>query len=192
MTRDEWRKTIAHDHGNPSRAAAFTAIGEFLGGEAKEFVEIGFCSCFDFETQFKKWHDGGLIFYIGYDTCKQFALYALAEFPGYHFRYGGPIEMDGCDISYARHVFMTMAPELMEPTLRAMLKATKQVCVVTWHYPPQDDKGHHLRHQEGERDVWTNRYGYDQVMAIYESEGFAVEMRPAGKEVLYLARREHR
>jgi len=38
--------------------------------------------------------------------------------------------------------------------------------------------------------VWTNRYGYDEVMAIYESEGFAVEIRRAGKDALYLARRK--
>jgi len=112
MTRDEWKKCIAHDHGNPSRPAAFAAISEFFNGELKELVEIGFCSCFDFEAQFKEWHDVGLISYTGYDTWKPFVLYALAEFPTYDFRWGGPLDMDECDISYARHVYMTMPPEL--------------------------------------------------------------------------------
>lgn len=189
MTRDQWLATIAHDHQNPARNGAYVAIANYLEGKTrpKLLTELGFCSCYDFMTQFKEWHDDEIVQYVGYDTCPQFANYAKAEFPDYDFRHGSSENMEPCDISYAKHVFMTMAPEAMSPVLNALLAATREFSVINWHYPPSTN--HHLRHQEGERDVWTNRYDRGELMATYHSQHFDVETERFGQDELFYATR---
>ena len=69
MTREQWLNTIRHDHANPSRAIAFREMWRFLSRDKTlDLSELGFCSGWDFQCQFKAWHDAGLIRYIGYDA----------------------------------------------------------------------------------------------------------------------------
>ena len=188
MTHDQWLATIAHDHQNPARTGAYVAIANYLEGKGKKILaELGYCSCYDFTTQFREWHDNGTVQYVGYDTCPQFASYAQAEFPGYDFRLGSSENMEPCHISYAKHVFTTMAPELMAPVLSNLLMATQEFSVINWHYPPSTN--HYKQHIVGERNVWTNRYDRDEVMGIYDAHGFNIETQKFGQDELYLARR---
>lgn len=190
MTREQWRKTIRHDHANPSRALAFREIWRLLDRDTTlELAEIGFCNGWDFRCQFRAWHDAGLVSYAGYDTYPQFVDYAQAEWPGYLFCHGSAQDMWYCDISYARHVFMTMEPELMEPELLALLSRTRVLSIVTWHYPPQYDSEHFKHHKKGERDVWTNRYERAQVERLYDIAGFDVRRVSADGESIYVAKR---
>jgi len=190
MTREKWLRTIAHDHANPSRALAFREMWRLLDRDKTlELTELGFCSAWDFQCQFRAWHDVGLIAYTGYDTCGQFVKYARAEWPGYLFCHGSAQDMGHCDISYARHVFMTMEPELVESQLLALLSRTRVLSIITWHYPPQYGSQYYKRHQEGERDVWTNRYERAQIEALYDMVGFDVRRVSAGGETIYVARR---
>lgn len=191
MTREQWRRTIAHDHANPSRAIAFREIHRFLDrDQTLDLAEIGFCSGWDFRCMFKAWHDGGLIRYTGYDTCPQFVNYASVEWPAYIFRHGSAQHMVACDISYARHVAMTMAPELWPLVLENMLLKSRVACVVTYHYPPQYGSRRYKEHKEGERHVWTNRYERAEMEAIYERLAFTVTVVPIGQEAVWVARRK--
>jgi len=190
MTVELWRRTIAHDHANPSRAVAAREMHRFLDRDKiLDLTELGFCSAWDFQCYFRTWHDGGLINYRGYDTCKQFAGYAKAEWPDYEFRHGSTDAIYPCDITYARHVAMTMDPVLWPLVLEDMLHKSRVACVVTYHYPPRYEDHYYKHHQEGERDVWTNRYDRGEMEAIYEEAGFDIEIVPSGSEAVYVARR---
>lgn len=190
MTIDQWRRTIAHDHANPSRAIAFREIHRFLDRDKTlDLAELGFCSAWDFQCMFKAWHDSRLIRYNGYDSHAPFVVYAQEEWPDYDFWLGSSEDISACDITYARHVAMTMAPELWPTVLRNLLEKSRVACVVTYHYAPKHGDHYYKHHQEGERDVWTNRYDRAELEAIYEDMGFEVKIVPSEGEAVYVARR---
>lgn len=193
MTIEQWENAFSFDHDNPSRKAAAASIFGILTdlGVGQSLAELGFYSAYDWRTWFKEWHDAGLIKYVGYDTWHQFVLYAQEKWPDYDWRRGSAEDMDECDISYARHVAMTMAPRAWPYVLATLLQKSRKACVVTYRLPPRNDEGHFVHHidERSGRDVWTNRYPKKAILEIYDKWGFDVVILRAGEEEIYVARR---
>ncbi|MHC4745673.1 MAG: class I SAM-dependent methyltransferase [Planctomycetota bacterium] len=129
ITKDKWRNFLSHDFENASRRNAFEILEKYLENADMvcplDFVEVGFGQGRDFINFAKRLHDEGKIKYVGYDITQQFVEYARQEFPGYNFHHGGfsDLERDSFDISYTRHTFEHLSPDLYEPCLRSLLDA---------------------------------------------------------------------
>ena len=184
MTRQDWRNRLLHSHSHPSRKGGYRLIEAYLTAqaEAQRFIEVGFGTCFDFRQRFQSWHDEGLIDYTGYDCDEGQAGHAIAEYPDYDFRHGTFLDMEECDISFTRYTFMHVAPHLMQPHLRAMLRATRGLAVVEWRLTPSNAHAHfNPPAHETPLGAWANAYDVGVVDGIVKEHGFDIEKHEFGQ-----------
>ncbi|MHC4572551.1 MAG: glycosyltransferase [Planctomycetota bacterium] len=199
ITKDKWRSFLSHDFTNVSRETISQVLREYLGRTERpfplDFVEVGFGQCYDFIKFAKRFHDEGKINYVGYDITEQFVKYAREEYPGYSFRHGGflSLETDSFYISYTRHTFEHLSPDLYEACLRKMLKATRDLCIITWFKPPSAKESFRWSESDGfeHTGAYVNTYAKRKILAIAERAGFHVEiLEPDSNDEIYLLKRK--
>lgn len=136
------------------------------------FAEIGFGPCDDFDLFLRRLHDENKILYTGYDITKQFVNYARAEYPGYNFRRGGFRSLrSSYDITYTRHTFLHLRPGLYTACLKAMLRATRKLAVISWRLSPGSE-AIRWNPDTGLRGAWVNRYDKNRIMRTIHACGF--------------------
>jgi len=141
-------------------------------------------------------HDVSRIVYTGYDITEHFVRYARAEYPGYDFRLGGFRDLDGLyDVSFTRHTLQHLNPALLEPSLRALLRAARALAIITWRTTPGREhlvwkSKSKLRPEGG----WVNTYDKKAVLGIVQDEGFHCEIRDCTssgeRDTIYVLERE--
>lgn len=192
-TPEKWRKFMFHDWMNPSRFLAFYIIADhtWANEDKVSLAEIGFGDLFDFRVFFKLMDDKGKIKYTGYEIMPHFVRYASDEYWDYEFRRGGfmDLEPESYDIIYTRHTLEHIHPMLWRKCLARMLKATRQMCVLTWYMPPTNTR---LMAKNWTGKGWHNRYYRVDVFKVIEGLGFQVAVWDvnSGDEIWCITRRE--
>ena len=187
MTRRQWRDYLKHDETSVSRLGVYEILQEHLDmcepGPPLSFAEVGFGTCYDFAKCFRALHDRGEILYTGYDVTAQFARYAQAEYPDYNFRQGDFLDLGERQygITYTRHTFLHLDPGLWQGRLRALLDATRYLCIVCWRMSPGETESLHWSADTGYCGAWTNRYSKHDVARIVEEAGFDCEIVEFGQ-----------
>jgi len=187
MTRRQWRDYLKHDETSVSRLGVYEILQEHLDmcepGPPLSFAEVGFGTCYDFAKCFRALHDRGEILYTGYDVTAQFARYARGEYPGYDFRQGDFLDLGERQygITYTRHTFLHLDPGLWQGRLRALLDATRYLCIVCWRMSPGETESLHWSADTGYCGAWTNRYSKHDVARIVEEAGFDCEIVEFGQ-----------
>lgn len=177
QTYQQWKQFHRHDESVISRAAAYEILSGYLQGRADDwplgFVEVGFGSAIDFERCFKQWQKDGAISYVGYEVMPQFVRFARKRHRGCDFREGGFLDLDplAYDVAYTRHTLQHVNPDLYEPCLRALLGATRGLCVISWRMPPAEG---HIASDWRSWQVTPNRERTD---ALIREAGFDIEVR---------------
>jgi hypothetical protein len=191
-TKEVWDRFQAHDWDALSRQMACQFIRSYLKRKRKayDFAEVGFGGAYDFRVCFKALHDAGKIHYTGWDITPQFVRYASEEYPGYDWRVGGfaNLEPGGYDITYTRHTLQHVSPDVYDDCLRALLRATRKLCLIGWRMPPADEE-----HIASDYRSWQNTWGRERTHRIIEEEGFSLEIvefnDPDGENIYVLRRR---
>ncbi|MHC4616154.1 MAG: glycosyltransferase [Planctomycetota bacterium] len=198
ITRDKWRNFLSHDFENSSRRNAFDILEKYLENPDMvcplDFVEVGFGQGHDFINFAKRLHDEGKIKYVGYDITEQFVEYARGEFPGYNFHHGGfsDLKRGSFDISYTRHTFEHLSPDLYEPCLRSLLDATRNLCIITWFKPPAHKERFLWSESDGfeHKGAYVNAYARNKIFEVIDSAGFDHEIcKPDSNDEIYILKR---
>jgi len=176
-TPSKWHRFMFHDWANPSRYLAFYLVSDHYWKKERKyrFAEIGFGDAWDFRFGWKQMHDKGYIDYTGYEITANFALYAAVEFPNYNFQQGGflDLERDAYDITYTRHTFEHIEPMLWRKCLARLLRATKELCIITWYMPPGHGKAMRKNWKDwGDYGSWQNRYHRPDVLKVIDGLGW--------------------
>jgi hypothetical protein len=74
---------------------------------------------------------------------------------------------------------MHLDPGLYDPCLRAMLRATKHLAVVSWRLTPGSE-AIRWNPDTGMRGAWVNRYSRKKVLSLIGECGFRCEMHEFG------------
>jgi hypothetical protein len=173
-TEYQWRRFMSHDYLNPSRFLAYYLIADFFWEceDKVQLAEIGFGDCWDFRMFFKHADDRGKIKYRGYEIMPHFVRYASDEYWGYEFRRGGFLDLEkmSYDVIYTRHTLEHAHPMLWRKCLARMLRATKNLCILTWYMPPGSTR---LMAKNWTGEGWHNRYYRQDVLIIINALGFS-------------------
>jgi len=121
-------------------------------------------------------HDGGYIAYTGIDIVETFVTHAKELFPNYDFHVGGftDLQTSGFDIAFTRHTFEHLAPELYPKCLRAFLRTTRQLAIISWFLAPQGLGNYTFREEDS---IWFNVHSSEETQRIIAEEGFDIEVQ---------------
>jgi len=186
----KWERMMHHDWANPSRYLAFYLVADHVWKKERRysFAEIGFGDAHDFQWGWRLLHDRKYIDYTGHEIMAHFALYASIKFSEYQFRQGGFMDLaaDSYDVTYTRHTLEHSNPKLWKKCLAKLLKAMKELCIITWYMPPWDSQP---TRENWTGVSWQNAYCRQDVMKIIDAMGFMCTVWPVGTNELWALER---
>jgi len=188
-TPKKWDAFMAHDLGNPSRYLAYYLIARHVWGQERtsSMAEVGFGGAQDFRWAWRQLHDRGLVGYTGYEIMADFVEWAGERYLGYDFRAGGFMDLEEYDITYTRHTLEHAHPFLWRKCLARLLRATRELCVLTWFMPPGHGNAM-ARNWTGQS--WQNKYDQGKVLKVVKGMGFNVTIWPVATNEVWEMRRD--
>lgn len=183
----EWCKFLAHNYAY-GREEAYHIVRDYVGNKNKKlFLEIGFGNGYDFEHCFQYLHEMGHIIYKGWEITEQFVKYARRKFYQQDFCFSigsfwdlNPVtnrhQNKEFDIIYTRHTLEHQHPRDGYNYFVNLLRATRELAIVTWFKPPKKEKFTWNDRDGGNKGAYVNTYSKKKLMLTIKKFGFNLKI----------------
>lgn len=183
----DWCEFLSHNYAY-SREEAYHIIRDFVGNKQKQtFLEIGFGNGYDFEYCFQYLHEIGNIIYSGWEITEQFVKYARRKFyrQDYCFNIGSFWDLNPAtsrhqnkkfNIIYTRHTLEHQHPHYGYNYFANLLRATKELAIVTWFKPPGLEKFTWNDRDGNGQGAYVNTYSRPKLIEYLIENNFDLEI----------------